>query len=472
MNKKTVFSLLFALFSMTGQAQSIWNKVVSGYANTPYVTITNVAMYSDRTEVSMHIDFVKGQWIRIAPNTMLKASDKDYTVKDATVLKLGEQYTLSEDTLNFVLTFEPLPTTTKRLDLIEPNGWVITNIRSADFLPDGITDTYWRDEATGDWLIGFAPKHVIYQNDVWDIISQTEKKDTYTLTLMINVKPEGWRCAHFDKDKLNQSRVKIVKVGKMKKGLRTITIDSDKPVICSPITTAALPDYPTKDTRTGFVDSGYKTDSATIIGWLKNMPAPEWQRGKEFGVSFENIMSNKEETSYTKMDSLGRFSFKMPLLNTSEVFIDWGRSTVNAFLEPGKTYFFLYDFSTGQKLWMGDDVRVQNELLAHPRSRAEARVPYDTQDADLMAYWTQADNACHVQMDYHKALQQSHPTLSQRYIDYVTDYYRMIQGRNMMQARFSAFPTYKLIDRDGTILDVNADPRDIESLARMLEQMK
>ena len=35
-----------------------------------------------------------------------------------------------------------------------------------------------------------------------------------------------------------------------------------------------------------------------------------------------------------------------------------------------------------------------------------------------------------------------------------------------------AFPTYKLIDRNGSILDVNADPRDLEGLARLLEQMK
>ena len=32
--------------------------------------------------------------------------------------------------------------------------------------------------------------------------------------------------------------------------------------------------------------------------------------------------------------------------------------------------------------------------------------------------------------------------------------------------------TYKLIDRDGKVLDVNADPRDLEGLARLLEQME
>ena len=29
-----------------------------------------------------------------------------------------------------------------------------------------ITDTYWRNETTGDWIIGFASKHVIYENQI------------------------------------------------------------------------------------------------------------------------------------------------------------------------------------------------------------------------------------------------------------------------------------------------------------------
>ena len=36
----------------------------------------------------------------------------------------------------------------------------------------------------------------------------------------------------------------------------------------------------------------------------------------------------------------------------------------------------------------------------------------------------------------------------------------------------NGYPTYKLIDRDGNVLDVNADPRDLEGLARLLDQMK
>ena len=35
-----------------------------------------------------------------------------------------------------------------------------------------------------------------------------------------------------------------------------------------------------------------------------------------------------------------------------------------------------------------------------------------------------------------------------------------------------AVPTDRLIDRNGLVLDVNADPRDLKGMARMLEQMK
>ena len=413
--KQCVITFLLAFISITGWGQTkVWDEVVQGYGNSSYLTITKVAIWDTRTEVFVHVQFIKGQWIRVNENTVLRAGGKDYKVKQTTVFELGQQYTLPSDEVDFVVIFEPLPVDTKSFDFVEPDGWLMTNIRNAADTPEGINDTYWRDSSTGDWLIGFAEKHVIYNNKVWDIVGRTEKKDAYVLTLNDGTP---------------------VKVGKMKNGTRTIAIGNAKPIVCSPITGAVLPDYPMKDTRTGFVDNGYDpTDSVTIIGWLKDMPPQAWGHGKEFEVAIENIISGNQENTYTVMDSLGRFSFKMSLLNSTEVFIDWGRSTVQTFLEPGKTYFFLNDFKTGQKLWMGDDVRVQNELMAHKRSRAEAKVP-QRPDIDLMAYWAQADSARQVQMDYHQALQQSHPTLSQRYLDYVADYYRMDQATNMLEAQ-------------------------------------
>lgn len=408
-------TILLTLAAMTGWAQNVntWNEVVTGFSNVPILKVTKVSLYADRAEVTLHLDFRAGQWMSVAKETYLQAGDKQYQVKDATVIKLGERYTMLTDTMNFVLTFNPVPLDTKKMDLIEPGGWMIMNMRSSDYLPEGITDTYWRDEATGDWLIGFAPQHVIYNNKVWDIVSQTEKKDTYSLTLAGGT---------------------TIKVGKLKKGRRAITIANGKSIVCSPISAAALPDYPTKDLRTGFADNGYQAnDSVTIIGWLKDMPEQGWKAGRDFEVNIENVFMDDQQKFYATMDSLGRFTLRVPVVNTSQAYLDLQRSTVSTILEPGKTYFFLNDFKTGQKLFMGDDTRVQNELLAYPDKWNYARIE-DSQDA--MQFKTQMDSICNAfraELDKHIALR---PNLSQRYIDFVKGCYIVGQGESMMQARY------------------------------------
>ena len=158
------------------------------------------------------------------------------------------------------------------------------------------TDTYWRNDATGDWLIGFAPRHVIYAGKVWEITSLTEKNDAYTLTL---------------------DNGTTVKVGRMKNGTRAITFGKTKPLVCSKITGEALPDYPIKDARQGFVDNGYRTtDSVTIVGWLKDMPEELWkEHRRDFTAILWNICTYDQETFSAPMDSLGRFTLRMPLLN-------------------------------------------------------------------------------------------------------------------------------------------------------------
>ena len=425
-----LITILLVLMAVAGQAQTkVWNKIVTGYVNVPFISITKVSMYDDHTEVFFHLEVpqqMAGDTIPLATKPILRADGKDYAAKGATVISLTEPYIIPADgKVDFSLIFEPIPTNTYTIGVAEPNAWTFANVRDAENQPTGIADTYWRNDATGDWLIGFMPKYVIYGNRVHDIVSQTEKKDAYTLTLDNGAN---------------------VKVSKMKKGLRTIAIGSAKPVNCSPITGATLPDYPTKDTRKGFVDNGYRAgDSVTIIGWLKDMPEEAWRKGREFQVGMENILSTETEqgSAYALMDSLGRFTLKMPLLNTSQAFLDWGRTTKSTVLEPGKTYFFLNDFKTGQTLWMGDDVRVQNELLAHPHSWATADIDRSRRDLDPMTYLAKADNVRRTQMGEMKQWVTEHPHLSQRYQDYVAGYYQNILGYSMTQARYH-FPDYEM----------------------------
>ena len=287
----------------------------------------------------------------------------------------------------------------------------------ADTYWRNIADTYWRNESSGEWFIGFAPNHVIFNNKVWDIVSQTMIKDTYTLTL---------------------DNGTVIKVGQLKNGLRSIGIGSEQPVTCSRITTETLPDYPTKDQRKGFVDNNYQIgDSATLIGWMKDMPDQGWKLGREFGVEFEFIFARQQEGVYTKMDSLGRFSLKIPLINSSQVFIDWRRSMLSSVMEPGKTYFLLCDFKTRQRLFMGDDVRVQNELLAYPHQFANDHIEdMESGMMDAMQFKKYTDSLRLSRMAELQERTRQHPNLSQRYVDYLTGYYLTGQGESMMQARF------------------------------------
>ena len=287
-----------------------------------------------------------------------------------------------------------------------------------------LADTYWRNEKTGDWLIGITANHVIYDNMVWDIVARTEKKDAYALTI---------------------SNGTTIKVGKQKKGLRSIAIDKQKPITCSLINTQALPDYPKKDLRKGFTDNGYRDgDSVTIIGWLKDMPPEEWQKGGEFRVSWNSIITDEQEVFFSKMDSLGRFMLRFPIINTSEVWLDEHRADVMSVAEPGETYFFLYDYKTGQKLWMGSNVRLQNELQAYPSDGHHDRIDFSQGGkVDAMDFKAQTDNTrAQSEAKLQKTIAE-HPTLSQRYIDYVEGEYQIIQAESMMQAKYF-MPGFKL----------------------------
>ena len=46
---------------------------------------------------------------------------------------------------------------------------------------DGITDTYWRDDKTGEWLIGLTEDKLFYDCKAWDIASKDESNGTFAI---------------------------------------------------------------------------------------------------------------------------------------------------------------------------------------------------------------------------------------------------------------------------------------------------
>jgi thiol-disulfide isomerase/thioredoxin len=288
-----------------------------------------------------------------------------------------------------------------------------------DASEENLYSSNWRNIETGEWEIGFFDDFAIYDCQFWNYKLKQQQGDKYSFILE------------------NNGNEVTVNVGNLKHGLRNISIDGKKGEY-EVIISNTLPDYPSKDKRKGLLDNGYDpTDSVTIVGWLKDMPDWAWQRSREFSVASDDFFKTREEAEYAKMDSLGRFCFKMSLLNSSQVFVDWDRANVSSVLEPGKTYFFFDDFKTGQKLWMGDDVRLQNELLSYPHSWDQVRINYSEEvKIDAMVHWAQADSIRNKQTEELRQLLAAHPNLSERYVDYVKGYHQNLQFESMMSAGF------------------------------------
>ena len=101
-----------------------------------------------------------------------------------------------------------------------------------------------------------------------------------------------------------------VTIGKDKKGQRQIQIGSDKKVY-SMITSRFLPDYPTKDTREGFVDTGYKEDTVTIIGWIKDMPE-YFKQLKTFDFGYQDLYTDKQKSAMPTWTSRDDSALKFP----------------------------------------------------------------------------------------------------------------------------------------------------------------
>lgn len=304
-----------------------------------------------------------------------------------------------------------------------------------------LTDTYWRNTKTGEWLIGFAENHVIYDCRTWDVLTRAEKKDKYEFTIA------------------QSNDTLAVSVSNLKKGVRKVRIGKTKAIACEAITTKTLPDYPTPDARTTFKDNGYRAgDSVTIYGWVKNL-TPELLNeggGKFADIDIENFITDEEESFNAPLDSLGRYHITVPVLNTTQVYVDWGRSNINTVIEPGETYYFLYDVKTGQRLVMGKDARLQNELWAYPEDIGYYNVQryYYEVHHSKVAFGSLAEEKVMEYLDFMKQNKQdadslldlrmkAHPHLSTRYVNYLRNYYTANMGAYLMQTRFYA-KDYKL----------------------------
>ena len=283
---------------------------------------------------------------------------------------------------------------TTLLAIIAMTGWAQNIIGT-------LAETMWRNEQTGDWDIGFTEKCAIYDCRLWDYSDVRQKGDKYEVTLT------------------NNGENVLISIGKQKNGKRQMTIGNGKKQTYSLITTDELPNYPTKD-LTPFKDNGYQAgDTATLIGWLKNFPKEVLDKKREYEIWISSIIT-KEGTDYTgEVDEEGHFMVKVPVENSQQIYADWGRSNLVSVLEPGETYFLLMDAKSHQRLMMGRNARVQNELLAHEYRKAfEQTNEHHLTEEQLLAYKDQWAGIYQRNQAMLDSILNQNPTLSRRFEDF------------------------------------------------------
>ena len=305
---------------------------------------------------------------------------------------------------------------------------------------DGITNTYWRDDKTGEWLIGLTEDAVIYDCKVWGIAKKNESNGTYTIQ------------ARYGLDSLD------ISFGPEQDDKRSITI-GNKQFDCSLIDGWYLPDYPEKDT-TAFADNHYAVgDSVTIEGWVRPSSKPGIIRKieKKLGDDVRNevtvseaanILTDEEWTLTVPIHYLGHFKLKVPVENTTSFWLNYGKWSAKVVAEPNEKYFLAIDPSAGKMLFMGKNARLQNEVNAHPiwpHSYGMGKLEeigylmaiLDTVRAQTKEKMLELDDMC-----------REHPTLSERY----RAYYR---NKILVRGAYHLTQGMYLVLRQGTYLVPN-----------------
>ena len=284
-----------------------------------------------------------------------------------------------------------------------------------------LAGTMWRNEQTGDWDIGFTEKYAIYDCRFWEYGNLKRMNDKFEVTLV------------------NPEKTLKVSVGKQKDGRRQITIGNGKKQVYSLITSETLPDYPTKDWST-FKDNGYREgDTVTFVGWLKDLPKEVLDKKRLFEIDLYSIYTKEGVEFKGDIDDEGRFIVKVPVENSQEIYADWRRSHLHTVLEPGETYFYLFDYKNKKRLFMGHNARLQNELLAHNFIRAyEQSDEHSMTDEQIKAYNDQWMNMYQRNVTMLDSLLNENPTLSRKYADYQRMSNVSTMAQELLQSRLYA----------------------------------
>lgn len=431
--KKTILSLLLLLTAIGSWAQKVWNKPSfepNQYSS--HINITDVEFKPKETILHLNFKYNHIFWMKFVSASILKTPDGNtYAITGGKATREGEDdytpdslyYTSAiTDEGNIALHFEPLPAKTKTFDFIEgyeQGAFGLSDITDPAIIP---SSSNWRSTTTGDWVLGLYKDVAVYDNKVWQYSQKTDKKAVLT---------DG-------KDNIT------IAIGKDKNGEREFTINGKKQHLAL-ITTSTLPDYPIPDT-TSF-STEIKEGEATLTGYIRNFTPEHIKNNLRLEITTHNLATGEIQNEFTtKVDSLGKFEIKIPLLGAQATKIlclydpkQWGGSA-KVILTPNGKYFIVADLNTNKMMFMGDDARLQNEL----QTKEALEVPYVgwingyVSNDSILKVANEWKSSYDISVKKLSEYAAKHPNVSKRFLDFFHEKNRFNAAKYILGLKYQA----------------------------------
>ena len=432
-NNRFILVILFFIVAINGWAQKVWvNPAFRNESLGSKFDVNEVEFQPDETVLHITIKNRPNAKFSFAKSTVLNTEDgKSYPIISAKKtcdgeidLALDECISISESgKINVALHFQPLPQDVRQFDLVE--GYAYNDFKIWDITDPAhkaqatFFNTSWRDENTGEWVLSLFKDGAIYNNKVWTYVKRTDKKMVLS----------------YDND------IITIVIGKEKNGQRMFIIDGKKQML-SMITTKSISDYPIADNTP--YSTELKEGDAVVSGWLR-YPKEFLQGDLMVEASLDNVVTEDYTDYSTQVDSLGNFELKIPLMGTQEVALRIKTSqnryidVLNLVLTPGRDYFMLKDFKSSKMLFMGDDARLQNELLVE---RPYVRYGYISDPVSDDSVRVMAQKSIHSYERYmvqNKNFFTQHPNMSKRFRDYMRERERVDICSNLLMMHYHTY---------------------------------
>jgi len=229
--------------------------------------------------------------------------------------------------------------------------------------PDQFLLKNWFNTINGKWELGFTPKHIIYQSSFWQYDQINYLNGIYT----INASKTDTVCYH------DASGTEVCKLVEKNKRFSFEKMADGQLKAVSGSETGIYSSSPGKLTYASNANLplNIKAGTAVVTGYVSNMPSN--LKNSTFKVIVNDWIYGKQVSYSTKVAEDGRFTLKVPMAGTQDVYFEAKNSFSTNFLIPGDTLVIAVN---GEKLgdpsafyFMGQSADINKDMMALLKSK-------------------------------------------------------------------------------------------------------